>query len=33
MTAIRLWQNLVADLKKELNLDRQEWNSYSVKAG
>jgi Protein of unknown function (DUF3788) len=28
-----LWQNLVADLKKELNLDRQEWNSYSVKAG
>jgi hypothetical protein len=28
-----LWQNLVADLKKELKLDRQEWNSYSVKAG
>ena len=28
-----LWQSLVADLKKELKLDRQEWNSYSVKAG
>jgi hypothetical protein len=28
-----LWQSLVADLKKELKLDRQEWNSYSVQAG
>lgn len=31
--SLPLWQNLVADLKKELKLDSQEWNSYSVKAG
>ncbi len=28
-----LWQQLVADLKRELKLDKEEWNSYSVKAG
>ncbi len=28
-----LWQALVSDLKRDLKLDRQEWNSYSVKAG
>jgi hypothetical protein len=28
-----LWKELVANLKRELKLDAQEWNSYSVKAG
>jgi hypothetical protein len=28
-----LWQNLAADLKRDLKLDGAEWNSYSVKAG
>jgi hypothetical protein len=28
-----LWQSLITDLKRELNLDAEEWNSYSVKAG
>jgi hypothetical protein len=28
-----LWQGLVADLKRDLKLDSEEWNSYSVKAG
>ncbi len=28
-----LWQGLVADLRRELKLDAEEWNSYSVKAG
>ncbi len=28
-----LWRRLVADLKRELKLDKEEWNSYSVKAG
>lgn len=28
-----LWQELVADLKRDLKLDGEEWNSYSVKAG
>jgi hypothetical protein len=28
-----LWQQLVADLKRELKLDKEEWNSYSIKAG
>ena len=28
-----LWHSLVAELKTELKLDRQEWNSYSAKAG
>ena len=28
-----LWQELVADLKRELDLDGEEWNSYSIKAG
>ena len=28
-----MWQELVADLKRELDIDGEEWNSYSVKAG
>ena len=28
-----LWQDLTADLKRDLKLDGAEWNSYSVKAG
>jgi len=28
-----LWHALVSDLKRDLKLDREEWNSYSVKAG
>ncbi len=28
-----LWQDLVADLQRDLKLDSEEWNSYSVKAG
>ncbi|MGC1449019.1 MAG: DUF3788 family protein [Candidatus Sulfotelmatobacter sp.] len=28
-----LWRGLVADLKRDLILDAEEWNSYSVKAG
>jgi Protein of unknown function (DUF3788) len=28
-----LWQDLVVDLKRDLKLDSEEWNSYSVKAG
>ena len=28
-----LWRGLVADLKRDLKLDGEEWNSYSVKAG
>jgi len=28
-----VWKELVADLKADLKLDGQEWNSYSVKAG
>ncbi len=28
-----LWQALVADLKRELKLDREEWHTSSVKAG
>ena len=28
-----LWKGLVADLKRDLKLDSEEWNSYSVKAG
>jgi hypothetical protein len=28
-----LWQELVADLKRDLKLDGEEWNTYSVKAG
>jgi hypothetical protein len=28
-----LWQQLLVDLKRELKLDKEEWNSYSVKAG
>ena len=28
-----LWEDLVADLKRDLKLDSEEWNSYSVKAG
>ncbi len=27
------WQDLVADLKRDLKLNGEEWNSYSVKAG
>ena len=28
-----LWNDLVADLKHDLKLDAEQWNSYSVKAG
>lgn len=28
-----LWRNLVTDLKRELTLDKEEWNTYSSKAG
>lgn len=28
-----LWLDLVSSLKRELKLDREEWNSYSTKAG
>jgi hypothetical protein len=28
-----LWQELIADLKRDLRLDGAEWNTYSVKAG
>ena len=28
-----LWKNLVADLKRELTLDKEEWNTYSRSAG
>jgi Protein of unknown function (DUF3788) len=28
-----LWQELVTDLKHDLKLDAEEWNTYSVKAG
>jgi Protein of unknown function (DUF3788) len=28
-----LWNRLVTDLKRDLKLDGEEWNSYSVKAG
>ena len=28
-----LWQDLVTALKRDLKLDGEEWNSYSVKAG
>jgi hypothetical protein len=28
-----LWKGLVTDLKQDLKLDGEEWNSYSVKAG
>jgi hypothetical protein len=28
-----LWKELVADLKRDLSLDGEEWNSYSPKAG
>jgi len=28
-----VWQELVADLKRDLHLDGEEWNTYSIKAG
>ena len=28
-----LWKELVANLKRELKLDAEDWNSHSVKAG
>ncbi|MGP0018129.1 MAG: DUF3788 domain-containing protein [Candidatus Sulfotelmatobacter sp.] len=28
-----LWQELIADLKRDLKLDGEEWNTYSIKAG
>jgi len=28
-----LWQGLVSDTRRDLKLDGEEWNSYSVKAG
>lgn len=31
--ATALWKGLVADLKRDLKLDSEEWNSYSIKAG
>ena len=32
-TADVLWKNLITDLKCDLNLDAEEWNSYSINAG
>jgi len=32
-TSHSLWQDLVADLQRDLKLDGEEWNSSSVKAG
>ncbi len=31
--SLSLWQDLVADLQRDLKLDGEEWNCYSVKAG
>lgn len=31
--SLALWKRLIAELKDELKLDNEEWNSYSVKAG
>jgi hypothetical protein len=28
-----LWKSLIADLRHDLNLDAEEWNSYSTNAG
>jgi hypothetical protein len=28
-----LWKELVSNLKRDLKLDAEEWNTYSVKAG
>ncbi len=28
-----LWRELIADLKRDLLLDGEEWNTYSIKAG
>jgi hypothetical protein len=28
-----LWKDLVTDLKRDLKLDGEEWNTYSVKSG
>jgi hypothetical protein len=28
-----LWQALITDLKRDLKLDGEEWNTYSIKAG
>ena len=28
-----LWRTLVSELKRDLKLDGEEWNSYSIKAG
>jgi uncharacterized protein DUF3788 len=28
-----LWKQLVVELKRDLKLDGEEWNSYSIKAG
>lgn len=28
-----LWKDLVSELKRELTLDKEEWNTYSPKAG
>jgi hypothetical protein len=31
--ADNLWRDLIADLKRDLKLDNEEWNTSSVKAG
>jgi hypothetical protein len=28
-----LWKKLIADLNRDLKLDAEQWNSYSIKAG
>jgi hypothetical protein len=32
-TADLLWKSLIRDLRRDLNLDAEEWNSSSIKAG
>jgi hypothetical protein len=32
-TADVLWKNLIKDLRRDLNLDAEEWNSSSLRAG
>jgi hypothetical protein len=32
-TADLLWKSLITDLRRDLNLDAEEWNSTSIKAG
>jgi hypothetical protein len=32
-TADLLWKSLIRDLRRDLNLDAEEWNSSSIRAG